>query len=182
MSGQLNREIKAYCPDFVPVRQLLKDSGATFVEVKEQVDYYFQLPTPEGDEGTPRLKLRVEGENKTLIYYRDFQKVESRVSEFQLWPAPDPQFVNVLETALGVRAIVRKQREIWQRDNIRYNLDTVDDVGQILEVEVQAGDRRDIAAQLEENRRKLASHLGPRITSSNQDLVRALRRKEVDDT
>ena len=44
MTVHLNREIKAYCPDFVPVRQLLKDDGATFIEAKEQVDYYYHLP------------------------------------------------------------------------------------------------------------------------------------------
>ena len=34
MSVHLNREIKAYCPDFAPVRQLLLDRGAIFIEDK----------------------------------------------------------------------------------------------------------------------------------------------------
>ena len=34
MNVNLNREIKAYCPDFGPVRQLLRDKGAVFIETK----------------------------------------------------------------------------------------------------------------------------------------------------
>ena len=169
----LNREIKSYCPDFAPVRQQLQESGATFVEVKEQVDYYFRLPAPEDDRVTPRLKLRVEGESKELIYYQDSQRAGGRVSEFQIWSNPDPQFLDVLEAALGVRVIVRKQRELWLNDNTRYNLDTVESVGQILEVEIQHEDGRDIEVQLEQNLRLLAPYLGATITSSNEDLVRA---------
>lgn len=173
----LNREMKAYCPDFAPVRQQLQELGATFVEVKEQVDYYYRLPASEDDKVTPRLKLRVEAESRELIYYQDFQRAGSRVSEFQIWSNPDPQFLDVLEAALGIRVIVRKQRELWLNDNVRYNLDTVESVGQIFEVEIQNKDDRDIETQLEENRRLFAPYLGPNITSSNEDLVRASARQ-----
>lgn len=173
----LNREIKAYCPDFAPVRQQLQELGATFVEVKEQIDYYFRLQVPEDNRVTPRLKLRVEGESRELIYYRDHHEAGSRVSEFQIWSNPDPQLLDVLETAFGIRVIVRKQRELWLNDNVRYNLDTVESVGQIFEVEIQNKDDRDIETQLEENRRLFAPCLGPSITSSNEDLVRASARQ-----
>ena len=70
MKVNLNREIKAYCPDFGPVRQILRDSGATFIETKEQVDRYYHLPELGEGAGTRRLKLRIEGEKSELIYYR----------------------------------------------------------------------------------------------------------------
>ena len=172
MTIHLNREIKAYCPDFAPIRQLLQASGAAVVEAKEQVDYYFRLPGPGGDTGPPRLKLRVEGETRELIFYQDSFEGDKRVSHFRRTPVYDSQLLDVLEAALGIRAIVHKQRELWQMHNVRYNLDTVEGVGQILEVEVQAEDGRDIEAQIEENNRLLAPYLGPRITSSNENLVR----------
>ncbi len=177
MTMNLNREIKAYCPDFAPVRQQLQEAGATFVEVKEQVDYYYRLPAAKDDTVTPRLKLRVEGESKELIFYRDQFEAGSRVTEFQIWSNPDPQFLDVLEVALGLRVIVRKQRELWLNDNIKYNLDTVESVGQILEVEIQNEDDHDIEAQLEQNRCLFAPYLGASITSSNEDLVRASARQ-----
>ena len=111
MNVNLNREIKAYCPDFGPVRQILRDKGAVFVETKEQVDIYYHLPELGEGEGTRRLKLRTENERSELIYYRDCQEADTRVSHFQLWRMPDPGTIEVLETALGMRVVVRKRRE-----------------------------------------------------------------------
>ena len=60
MKLRLNRELKAYCADFVTARNLLRDCGAVFVEDKEQVDHYYHLPAANDAVGTRRLKLRVE--------------------------------------------------------------------------------------------------------------------------
>ena len=171
MTVHLNREIKAYCPDFVPVRQLLKDDGATFIETKEQVDYYYHLPELGNDEGTRRLKLRIEGKKKELIYYEDYQETDTRVSQFQLWQMPGHELLEVLDAALGNRVIVRKQRELWHKDNIKFNLDEVEGVGKIFELEAQAYDGHDIEAQVEEYRSRLVAHIGPYIDCSNEDLV-----------
>ena len=173
MGVRLNREIKVYCPDFAPVRQFLREDGATFIEIKEQVDTYFHLPDLGEDGGARRLKLRVEGDKRELIHYRDHQEINTRVSRFQLWEICDPQVIEVLEAALGSRVIVRKQRELWHKDNIKFNLDTVEDVGQIFEVEAQAKDGRDIDAQVEHYRRRLGPFLGTYIVGSNEDLVLA---------
>ena len=171
MGVQLNREIKAYCPDFVPVRQVLRDVGATLIEVKDQVDSYFQLPAVGEEAATRRLKLRVEGEKKQLIYYRDHQETDARISRFQLWEVCDPQVIEILTVALGRRVVVRKKRELWHKDNVKFNLDTVERVGQIFEVEAQAKDGRNIESQIEEYRRRLRPYLGRYIACSNEDLV-----------
>jgi adenylate cyclase, class 2 len=125
MEVQLNREIKTYCPDFTPVRQLLRDLGAAFIGVKEQVDFFYHLPVIGDEEGTQRLKLRIEDGKRQLIYYYDRQETGVRTSRFQLWEAHDLQVKEVLDAALGVRAIVRKQRELWRKENVIFNLDTV---------------------------------------------------------
>ena len=173
MDVHFNREIKAYCPDFVPVRALLHDFGATFVEVKEQVDYYYHLPASGDGDGTPRLKLRVEGEQRQLIYYYERHETDARISQFQLWEIGDPQITEVLDVALGNRVVVRKQRELWRRENIKFNLDTVEDVGQIFEVEAQEVDGHDVVAQVEECHRRFGLYLGSRIAGSNEDLLAA---------
>ena len=144
MSGHSNREIKAYCPDFAPVRQLLRDGGATLIEVKEQVDHYYHLPAIGPEEGTRRLKLRIEGEKRQLIFYRDRQETNARISHVHIWEVHDPQVTDVLDVALGNRVTVRKQRELWSKENVRFNLDAVESVGQVFEVEAQAEDGRDI--------------------------------------
>ncbi len=40
MGIRLNREIKAYCPNFKPVRSLLRGLEAVFIEVKHQTDFF----------------------------------------------------------------------------------------------------------------------------------------------
>ena len=40
MGIRLNREIKAYCPDFKPVRSVLRGLEAAFIEVKHQTDFF----------------------------------------------------------------------------------------------------------------------------------------------
>jgi len=171
MNLRLNREIKAFCTDFGPVRRLLRDHGAQFVEVKEQVDYYYRLPLIDADGGTRRLKLRIEKGKGELIYYREGQDRGARTSRFQTASADDPLMGDVLAAALGVSAVVRKQRELWRKDNVVFNLDSVEAVGQILEVEAQAQDGCDIDLQINEYQRLFQPCLGDRIVGSNEDLV-----------
>ena len=167
----LNREIKAYCPDFIPVRQVLQDIGAAKVEVKEQVDFFYHLPGNGEGRETRRLKLRVQNGTRELIYYYDRQESDTRTSHFQVWDANALQLKEILDTALGIRAIVRKQRELWRKENIVFNLDVVEEVGQVFEIEVLAEDGRDAEAQLAELRRRLDPYLGRNIAGSNEDLV-----------
>lgn len=171
MTLRLNREIKAYCPDFEPVRRVLREWEAVFIEVKGQVDYYYHLPKSDDIGGTRRLKLRVEKGERQLIYYVDRQEGGARISRFQIWDINDPQVEEALDESLGTRVIVRKSRELWRKENIIFNLDTVDKVGQIVEVEVQDKDGCDIGAQVEECRGLLNPFLGSYIDGSNEDLV-----------
>ena len=171
MDFRLNREIKAYCPDFEPARAILRTHGAEFVEVKEQADHYYRLPPADDSGGTRRLKLRTEKGKGTLIYYWDRQEAGARTSRYQLAEADDPRLGEMLDVALGVRAVVRKQRELWRKDNVIFNLDAVEGVGKILEVEVLAVDGCDIDAVAKDYRRLFAPCLGSYIAGSNEDLV-----------
>lgn len=171
MNLRLNREIKAYCSDFATASRLLREHGAEFVEVKEQVDYYYRLPDRDAGERRRRLKLRIENGRGELIYYNEGQESGARTSRFQTAEASDPMMNTVLEAAMGVSAIVRKQRELWRKDNVVFNLDTVEGVGQIFEVEAQARDGCDPDLQIAEYRRLFAPCLGVDIVGSNEDLV-----------
>ena len=174
MDFRLNREIKAYCPDFEPVRAILQTHGAEFVQVKEQVDYYYRLPREDDSGGTRRLKLRVEPAASELIYYVEGQEDGARTSRFRIAAVEDSAMAGVLEAALGTRAVVRKRRELWRKDNVVFNLDTVEGVGQILEVEVQAEEGCDIDAQVDEYRSLFDRYLNGYIAGSNEDLVVAV--------
>ncbi len=168
---RLNREIKAHCPDFEPVRRILRESGAVFIEVKRQEDFFYHLPVSDNEKGNRRLKLRVEKGLRQLIYYRDRQEGRARTSSFQLCEVNAPEISDVLKAALGVRAIVRKSRELWCKGNVIFNLDTVEGVGQILEIEVQANEGCDVEAQIREYSGLFGPHLGSYVRGSNEDLV-----------
>jgi adenylate cyclase class IV len=171
MEVRLNREIKAFCPDFIPIRRVLRDLEAAFIEVKDQVDFFYHLPLNTDAAGTRRLKLRLEEEKAELIYYYDRQERGARTSQFQLWEVTVAPLKEILDAALGVRVTVHKQREVWRKDNVVFNLDTVDDVGQVFEVEAQTLDQWDPDRQVQEYRRLFGPHLGQDIDGSNEDLV-----------
>ncbi len=171
MDEHLNREIKAFCPDFEPIRRILRDSGAVFIETKTQVDRYYRLTKREEEDGARRLKLRVEGVKQELIYYRENHEADTRLSEVRIWRMPKREVIDVLDAVLGDRVVVRKKRELWRKHNIIFNLDRVEGVGQIFELEAQDRAGFDPSAQVEEYRRLMLPHLGSYVGCSNEDLV-----------
>ena len=86
----------------------------------------------------PRFKLReVNGMSEGwLIYYERPNQDTSRYSQYQLCEISDPGALkNLLTVALGVKTIVKKQREIWMFNHTRIHLDTVTDLGRFVELE-----------------------------------------------
>lgn len=128
-----NLEIKARVEALAPIRSRLRAMrGAVREPVVRQTDWYFNVPKG-------RLKLRVVGATRDggLIAYRRPDRSAARTSEFQLLPTADAAGVRrLLEQMLGVRACVRKRREVWLYRNARIHLDTVDGLGCFVEIEV----------------------------------------------
>jgi hypothetical protein len=129
-----------------------------------------------------------------------------RASAYEVVPLADPDALEaVLASALGIRVVVRKRRELWLIGRTRVHLDRVDGLGTFLELEVvlpaggsgQAVDAEGAseragaveaegaqeaagAAEAERLRNALAPVLGPPIGGSYADLVeRAATRSEV---
>lgn len=171
MTMQTNREIKAYCPDFGPVRRALTDLGASYVEHTDQVDYYYNLADTAEGSSRRRLKIRIDKDAPQVIYYEDGQDSGGRTSSFRVWGLNGHETKEMLDAVLGVRAIVNKQREIWSKDNVIFNLDDVESLGRILEVEIRLDDGFDVEAQLKEYQELLGPFLGEQIVGSNEDLV-----------
>ena len=171
MTAEMNREIKAFCPNFAPVKNLLQQKGATFIEESEQVDHYYNLPDLPVEDSNRRLKIREENGAAQVVYYVEGLESGARTSRFQIWGLNSVQTKEMLDAVLGVRAVVRKQREVWRKDNVKFNLDQVEAIGKILEVEIHQEEGFDIEAQLEEYQKLLAPYLGEHIPGSNEDLV-----------
>jgi adenylate cyclase class IV len=173
MQSKTNLELKNYCTDFAPIRQTLKELGAKKIVVKKQKDYFLNLPEKKGVAG--RLKIRLEGNQKTAVYYTrpDFASGKGAVAAVELLTIKDKNLLPYLQKVLGVRAVVEKTREMWKKDTTIFNLDTVKNVGKVFEIELQKFGALDAQDRelFKKYQRILTPHLGKIIKGSNADLV-----------
>lgn len=87
---------------------------------------------------TGRLKLRVfeDGTGELIQYQRDDQ-AGPKTSSYVLSPTSDPNSLKTaLDRAYGVRAVVRKTRKLLMVGRTRIHLDSVEGLGDFLELEV----------------------------------------------
>ena len=172
--NKINLELKHYCSDFNKVRTALKQIGAKKEIVKDQKDYFFELPIKQ-NLNSPRLKLCIEGKKKILVYYErpDFVNAKDTASDIKLYNVKDNQLLSFLDKALGIKAIVEKRREVWRKINTVFHIDNVKGVGGIFEIELQKKGKitdKDRAI-FKSYQDKLLPFLGDVIKGSNVDLV-----------
>jgi adenylate cyclase class IV len=181
MRLQLIRLIKAFCPDFQPIRRILTSIGAVWMEQTAQSDYFFRLPIHPDAPASRRLRLRVENHQPRCIYYYDRAQDHVPIVTFQRFEMRDPVMQDILATALGIATVVHKQREVWRTEHGIFHLDHVHGVGQIFEVELEVAgpDRR--GPQADYYRQLFWRYLGAEIHGSNEDLVAALLEKPAGD-
>ncbi|MCH7656479.1 MAG: CYTH domain-containing protein [Chloroflexi bacterium] len=168
-----NRELKHYCPDFRPVRRVLRDLDARREPPRTQVDTYYRLPEQLQGQAGPRwrLKLRVERGRRTLVHYADSYDGDDRSVRYALAEVGDPAVGRMLASALGVSVVVRKRREQWHAHRTLFNLDTIEGVGRVFEAEVAADDPAEAEALIARYKALFGPYLGPPVGASNEDLL-----------
>jgi adenylate cyclase class IV len=126
-----NVEIKARLRDPERIRRFLEDATGGPPQVIEQEDTFF--PVSSG-----RLKIRILGHGRgELIAYRRAEAAGPKVSEYLVVPTTEPALLrDALAAALGVRGTVRKTRLLFLVGATRIHLDTVERLGEFLELEV----------------------------------------------
>jgi adenylate cyclase, class 2 len=125
----INIEIKARTTRADVIRKYLLDNGAELRGVDEQTDTYFNVA-----EG--RLKLREGNVENNLIYYKRLETAGLKQSNVELLPVGDSAALkSILLKALGVKAMVKKRREIYYINNVKFHLDVVDKLGSFVEIE-----------------------------------------------
>ena len=129
MSHQ-NIEIKARCANASSIRNYLQQQQARFVGVDDQTDTYFN--TANG-----RLKMRQGPIENALIYYNRENKAGPKLSEVKLLPLDKNAELlkDVLTKTNGVKVLVKKKREIWFIDNVKFHIDEVEGLGSFVEIE-----------------------------------------------
>jgi adenylate cyclase class 2 len=140
----INIEIKARTNNALEIRQYLLANKAAFKGIDSQTDTYFN--TSKG-----RLKLREGNIENNLIYYEREDKSGPKQSNFNLLKVPDPKALkDMLAAAVGIKVAVKKEREIYFINNVKFHLDTLQELGSFVEIEASNKDAPSSVEQLNE--------------------------------
>ena len=131
-------EIKARCENQKFIRDILKSKGARFAGIDNQTDIYFKS-------NTGRLKLRKGNIEKSLVYYERENIKGIKPSEFILYKTQDvPALEKILRKSLSVLIEVHKTREMYFIENIKFNIDRVQKLGNFIEIEAMTEKEEEI--------------------------------------
>jgi len=123
-------EIKARCTDPEEMAVIIRKLGAEFKGRQSQVDTFYRVPHG-------RLKLRRSESEECLIGYRRPDHRGPKHCLVNLYPCRDTgQLDRVLSDALGVRIVVKKERDIYRLGDTKFPLDNVEGLGSFVEIEV----------------------------------------------
>ncbi len=129
--AHLNIEFKARCSDPELIRKILISNKARFEGKDHQIDTYFNV-------SSGRLKLREGNIETSLIHYERLNQEGPKQSDVLLHH-PDPTntqtLKEILQKTLGIMTVVDKEREIYFIDNVKFHIDSVQELGSFIEVE-----------------------------------------------
>lgn len=126
-----NIEIKARIPDMATIRVKTAAFASGPMEMIDQTDTFFVVPRG-------RLKVRAfsDGSGELISYERANQQGPKK-SVYTRVACDDAQGLSqALSSALFVRGIVAKRREVFLIGRTRIHLDRVEDLGCFVELEV----------------------------------------------
>lgn len=125
----LNVEIKARCREPEFIRNYLLSHNAELKGTDEQTDTYFTVPNG-------RLKLREGNIENNLIYYERTNQAGPKSSHFHLVKVEDASGLKeVLTKSIGIKVVVKKNREIYYIKNVKFHIDEVPGLGSFVEIE-----------------------------------------------
>ncbi|TNN47318.1 hypothetical protein EYF80_042498 [Liparis tanakae] len=166
-SGRLSREmpsnveIKAKVSDMALFAKKAAELSQSEGSIIRQHDTFFNC-------SRGRLKLRdFMNESGQLIFYERPDTDGPKLSRYSISPTSDPQSLRtVLSDALGVKGEVRKERRLFLIGQTRVHLDTVEGLGDYMELEVVM--RPD---QTLEDGQRVAEQLMEALSVSEESLV-----------
>mgnify|MGYP006297873777 CR=1 FL=1 len=127
--------------------------GADFIGTDRQEDTYFKC-------GNGRLKLREGNIENFLIFYERNDIAGPKKSNVELYgPSNTASLKNVLSHAYGTRVIVKKSREIFFIDHVKFHIDKVDKLGTFVEIEAIDKNNQFETKELEEKCNYFLSYL-----------------------
>lgn len=130
-----NIELKAYCKNKMKIREILLSIGAERNGTHQQTDTYFHSKSG-------ILMLREGNIENNLIHYIREDKKGAKKSQVNIYPtALNSTLKEILEKTIGTACIVVKTRENYFIDNVIFHIDTVDGLGDFVEIKAMDSDR-----------------------------------------
>lgn len=123
-----NLEFKIKLSNHKKVLEEINKLKAVFVDTINQKDIYYRHPDC-------LLKLRIEGERQTLIYYHRNEMSNKRWSDYKIIHLTNANAEKYFAGIFKTEAIVQKKRDLYLYDNTRIHLDKVKGLGYFLELE-----------------------------------------------
>jgi predicted adenylyl cyclase CyaB len=125
----LNFEFKATHANIAEAEKILLALNPVFIGEDQQIDTYFNVPSG-------RLKLREGNIENALIFYQRSNTASAKQSDVTLYKhSKNGDLKESLTRALGVKTVVDKKRKIYFVDNVKFHFDTVQHLGDFIEVE-----------------------------------------------
>jgi adenylyl cyclase CyaB, putative len=118
------------------IKEDLQRSGAVFEKTEEQHDIYFNSHERDFSKTDEALRIRsVDGEGEITYKGKKMDTISKTRPEYNS-PADAQEMTNIL-LALGyfVSGAVKKTREVYRWDDLVIGLDTVETLGEFVEVE-----------------------------------------------
>jgi adenylate cyclase class IV len=165
-----NLEAKFRLDDLTLAEERARKIGYERRAILQQRDTFFVVPNG-------KLKLREENDPARLIFYAREESGPLSLSSYDLVTVAEPEATRaMLSAALGVLAVVIKERILMMRDNIRLHLDRVEALGTFGEIEAvipPGGDPEQSRGAVEELLRTLAVNPNGLIDVSYFELLLA---------
>lgn len=151
-----NHEFKARVDNLSAYEEKLLTLNPDFKGIDNQSDTYYNV-------SKGRLKLREGNIENALINYDRKNIAGSKLSEVILYRhTPDPALKSILEKQFGIRIVVKKTRKIYFLGNVKFHFDTVEGLGNFIEVEAADNNNEFTAGQISEQCNRYLNFFGIR--------------------
>jgi adenylate cyclase class 2 len=146
-------EVKYRVTDHTNIRDKLRELNAKFLEHTEETDVYFNSPVRDFARTDEALRVRVYGDGTVVVTYKGPRiggagKTREEISV----TTNDLDSTLEILRRLGFREVARivKRRDVYNYENFTIYLDTVEGLGNFVEVETMVNDRELIDKATEE--------------------------------
>lgn len=125
-----NIEFKARVADYEKMKSAMQRITEALPSLLEQKDVYYNVK-----KGRAKLRTINAGRHELIIYRRNdiagpksSKYIRIKVKHYKLVD-------RIMSGLFGVRGVIRKQRTLFLKSNVRFHLDRVEELGDFMEIE-----------------------------------------------